>query len=516
MFVDLLGVARYTCRFRTALGPNSITARALGMPDIEWTVFEPQDFSLRLSGRAAGRSQLEIWTEMSDETTDRLYGLSVASPNVTEGAEAFFAWREKIFEAFDGKLVVTSVEEEIRATLNAQRDVLELDGQDLTELTPDILALHQNLKVLSLSNNRLSKLPDEILLLEQLTELDVSDNLLTELPSQIGNLIGLETLSIGHNRLRELPPSIGQLANLRELRANDNKLRELPAEIGQLTKMRRLHIQQNRLTELPQEFTRLEALWEWEAKPNRLPPSGRDGLKASQNLWIHPPEEIVRKGPKAIREFLTAHPKMVAAEGTKTIYTVHADDNHHRHEENWKRRALGSFEDCGAAIATCKKVVDDFFANFPAAPFLGLRGEGAANLVEVFRRYGEDPWICCDDADCVFDAWSYAERRCEEIARATRENPPAAYTIYSQHNIDGTGIVKIGEFADCESAITACRKIVDDFLLKHDSGTAEELFASYRRFGEYAAVATRDEACNFSPWKYAEQRCQEIVAEREG
>ena len=342
--IDPPEITRYTCGFRTALEPSAIAMHALVLTDIEWTVVEPQAFSLRLSGRLANRSQLEIWTEMSDETADRLYGLSVATPNVTEGAEAFFAWREKIFEAFDGKLVVMSVEEEIRATLNAQRDVLELDGQDLTELPGEIRVLRQNLKVLSLSNNQLSKLPDEISLLEQLTELDVSDNLLTELPPQIGNLIGLKTLSIGHNRLRELPPSIGQLTDLRELRANDNKLRELPAEIGQLTKLRRLHIQQNRLTELPQEFTRLEALWEWEAKPNRLPPSGQDGLKASQNLWIHPPEEIVRKGPKAIREFLAAHPRRVADDGAKAIYTVHADDNHHRYEENWKRRALGSFE----------------------------------------------------------------------------------------------------------------------------------------------------------------------------
>lgn len=129
MFVDLLGVARYTCRFRTALGPNSIKVHALGMPEIEWIVSEPQVFSLRLSGRVAGRSQLEIWTEMSGETADRLYGLSVASPNVTEGAEAFFEWREKIIEAFDGKLVVMSVGEEIRATLHAQSDILELDGQ---------------------------------------------------------------------------------------------------------------------------------------------------------------------------------------------------------------------------------------------------------------------------------------------------------------------------------------------------------------------------------------------------
>jgi hypothetical protein len=512
-------MARYTCGFRTTMEPVFIRAHALGrLADMKWTLGMPPSSTFRLSGRQADRLQLEIVCELPDTAKDGKYSydLSIAAPDPAEGAAAFFTWRAKVFEAFRGELVVTSVEEEIRATHDAQRDILELDGQDLTGLPREIGLLHRNLKVLSLSNNRLSKLPDELVLLEQLTELDVSDNLLTELPAQIGRLTSLETLSVEHNRLRELPPSIGQLSSLRELRANDNKLRRLPAEIGRLTKLRRLFIQQNRLTELPREFTRLDSLWEWEVRPNRLPPSGRDGLKAAQNPWVHPPEEIVRKGPKAIREFLAVHPQKVAAEGATAVYTVYVDDNHHRFEEQWKRRALGSFADCATAIATCRKVVDDFFANFPAAPIKGLRGEDAADLVAVYRRYGEDPWICSEDAGCVFDAWSYAEQRCAEIAQWTREHPPAAYTVYARRNKDGTGMYKVGEFADCEPAIAACRKIVDDFLVQHNSGTAEEMFATYRSLGEYAAVATRDETCVFWPWKYAEQRCHEMVAEREG
>ncbi|ADW71156.1 leucine-rich repeat-containing protein (plasmid) [Granulicella tundricola MP5ACTX9] len=515
MFVDPLEAARYTCHFRTALAPGSLLTRARGLPDIGWTASDPQALSLPLSGQLASHSQLKIWIEKIGKAADHLYGVSVANPDPTEGAEAFFAWREKILEAFEARLVVTSVAEEIRATFHAQRDILVVDGHDLTELPVELQILRQNLKVLSLSNNRLSKLPDEIALLEQLTELDVSDNLLTELPPQIGNLSNLEMLSVGHNRLSELPPSIGQLTALRELRVNDNKLRKLPAEIGQLTKLRRLHLQQNRLTELPLEFTCLEALAEWNAKPNRLPPSGSDGLKAGQNPWIHPPEEIVRKGPKAIREFLTAHPRNVAAVDSNSVYTVYVDDNYHREQEQWKRRILGTFADCDAAIALCKKFVDDFFANFPAAPMRGLRGKNAADLVGVYYRYGEDPWICGDDPNCLFDAWNYAEQRCEEIAKTTRDNPPAAYTVYSCNNRDGSGIVKIGEFEDCESAVTLCRKIVDDFLLTQNSETAEDLFTAYRRFGKYAEVTTRDQACSFVPWDYAEQRCHEIMAERE-
>ena len=97
MPIDPPEITRYTCGFRTALEPSAIAMHALVLTDIEWTVVEPQAFSLRLSGRLANRSQLEIWTEMSDETADRLYGLSVATPNVTEGAEVFFCMAREDF-----------------------------------------------------------------------------------------------------------------------------------------------------------------------------------------------------------------------------------------------------------------------------------------------------------------------------------------------------------------------------------------------------------------------------------
>ena len=412
-----------------------------------------------------------------------------------------------------------SVVEEIRATRDAERDILELDAQDLTELPSDIRVLHQHLKVLSLSSNRLSKLPDEITLLKNLEELDISDNLLTELPAQIGGLSSLRTLSLEHNRLRELPASIGRLNSLRELRANDNKLRRLPPEVGLLRKLRRLGIQQNRLTELPQEFAKLESLYEWDFTQKRLPPSNPWGLTAGQNLWVHPPEAIMRKGQRAIRDFLTAHPLRVAAQVAETVYTVYVDDNQHHPEERWKRRMLGAFGDCDAAIAACKRIVDSFFATFPCAPVNGLRGENAEELMEVYRRFGEDPWICHDDAGCTFDAWSYAEQRCEAIAKATREDRrPAVYTVYvddNYHFMDESERYKLGDFPDCASAITACKKIVDDFIATRGTWTAKEMFDAYRQFGEDPFIRSSDTSCVFSAWKYAELRCHEMAGQIE-
>jgi hypothetical protein len=65
-------------------------------------------------------------------------------------------------------------------------------------------------------------------------------------------------------------------------------------------------------------------------------------------------------------------------------------------------------------------------------------------------------------------------------------------------------------YDDCESAITACMRIVDDFLLGgYRAGmTAEELWAQYTTFGEDPAIFPA--GCAFSAWDYARGRCREL------
>ena len=54
------------------------------------------------------------------------------------------------------------------------------------------------------------------------------------------------------------------------------------------------------------------------------------------------------------------------------------------------------------------------------------------------------------------------------------------YTVYVNDNaryMDESARYKLGEFADCESAIAACKRIVDEFLDRPGpNSTAEELF----------------------------------------
>ncbi len=80
------------------------------------------------------------------------------------------------------------------------------------------------------------------------------------------------------------------------------------------------------------------------------------------------------------------------------------------------------------------------------------------------------------------------------------------------HFMDESERYSHGEFNDCESALRACKKIVDDFLLHHyrPGMTAEELYAGYTTFGEDPFLSTTDSNCTFSAWTYAKKRCAEI------
>lgn len=57
-----------------------------------------------------------------------------------------------------------------------------------------------NLRVLNLSNNRMTGVPAEIGQLSKLEVLDLSNNLLTGLPNELGNLQNLKTLNISGNK----------------------------------------------------------------------------------------------------------------------------------------------------------------------------------------------------------------------------------------------------------------------------------------------------------------------------
>lgn len=71
---------------------------------------------------------------------------------------------------------------------------------------------------------------------------------------------------------------------------------------------------------------------------------------------------------------------------------------------------------------------------------------------------------------------------------------------------------KHGTYPDATSAVAACRRIVDDFLMARKEAhgqSAESLFRLYSLFGEDPYVLGPD-AVDFSSWDYARQRCADL------
>ncbi|EJP06052.1 leucine-rich repeat domain-containing protein [Leptospira interrogans] len=91
--------------------------------------------------------------------------------------------------------------------------------QDLTKALQNPL----DVRVLILSEQKLTTLPKEIEQLKNLQTLFLSNNQLTILPQEIGKLKNLLWLSLVYNQLTTLPNEIEQLKNLQTLNLWNNQ-----------------------------------------------------------------------------------------------------------------------------------------------------------------------------------------------------------------------------------------------------------------------------------------------------
>jgi hypothetical protein len=95
-------------------------------------------------------------------------------------------------------------------------------------------------------------------------------------------------------------------------------------------------------------------------------------------------------------------------------------------------------------------------------------------------------------------------------------NPKGAWTVYVDdnfHYMDEDERYVLGTFDSYDTAVTACRKIVDNFLEANDAKSADEMFESYVSFGEDPWIKGRPTMLNqpnFSARKYAGERCTEL------
>ena len=218
-------------------------------------------------------------------------------------------------------------EDAIELNLNSIGDKNKLNDDDLKELLPDILKL-ENLEMLDLSSNQLTKFDKQFIELENLKELDLSDNQLSSFDIKFANLKCLQELDLRNNRLPfpderlnaygnpnkifdfiyfknlviqafekgntklnlssfelnnsdldKLLPDILKLENLQALHLNDNRLTVFNKEFAKLRKLRLINLSNNKITSFDKEFAELEDLHALYLRSNRLVVFDKDFTK---------------------------------------------------------------------------------------------------------------------------------------------------------------------------------------------------------------------------------------------
>jgi len=96
-------------------------------------------------------------------------------------------------------------------------------------------------------------------------------------------------------------------------------------------------------------------------------------------------------------------------------YSVMIDDNFHFMNED-ERVHCGTFSTAEEAVATCRKIVDDWLESHKKP------GMTANELYDLYTAFGEDPFVFPTDRDTAvaqgkwkFGAWAYAKKRAKVL-----------------------------------------------------------------------------------------------------
>ncbi|XP_004928289.1 leucine-rich repeat-containing protein 58 [Bombyx mori] len=126
------------------------------------------------------------------------------------------------------------------------------------------------LRELNLSGNQLNLFPEQIFELTHLKYLYLGSNKIVNIPKDIWKLSGLQILSLGGNQIIEVPENVGHLTSLQALVLSDNLIEQLPASITKLKNLRSLLLHKNRLKTLPTQIIKLKCLTELSLRDNPL------------------------------------------------------------------------------------------------------------------------------------------------------------------------------------------------------------------------------------------------------
>lgn len=132
--------------------------------------------------------------------------------------------------------------------------LLQLDNMGIYNVPNEFLNCFPQLRVLSLSGNRLRSLPAAIGSMRQLTSLNLALNrivLSAESVRQLAGLSALERLYLTDNPLG-ITPDLSQMTAMRDLELSHTGIDTWPTGVLALTHIERMNLRDNRITHIPQ------------------------------------------------------------------------------------------------------------------------------------------------------------------------------------------------------------------------------------------------------------------------
>lgn len=156
-------------------------------------------------------------------------------------------------------------------------ELLDLRGNALTELPPGLKTL--SLKRLYLDDNQLTGVDN---LPSTLEELYLSRNQIASV-NGLEQLKSLRLLHLSQNKLTELPPEMGQLAALEELSVSDNQLTRFPATFSDLDRLQTLIAKNNKIAELGFDPSRNDRLLLVKLEGNPIAQETQKELRKAQS-----------------------------------------------------------------------------------------------------------------------------------------------------------------------------------------------------------------------------------------
>ena len=144
--------------------------------------------------------------------------------------------------------------------LNLSRNTIEEIPENI--FSSENASLSEKLSYFSCRYNKLTSIPNDFSNLKALTEIHLSNNNISSLPDIFGELSVLSYLDLGFNNLEELPLSIGKLPCLSVLDVRNNKLKSLSGELflDENFCVQEISLQHNQLHEIPMELWEIDTI----------------------------------------------------------------------------------------------------------------------------------------------------------------------------------------------------------------------------------------------------------------